>query len=356
MPLKHVAIQTDVETHYVDHLGVLCAILGVPFLFTDDDQYEIARKYYPGLKAELVDWMEVTPEPLMKNYDVILSSYCWDRQLFEEAFEMCQEAPRKKMRSIYCPHGNSDKGEAEDHEQLLNADAVLIYGQHMMNLLKELNVWQRLGKYALTGNYRNSYYLRHQKFYDQLVNEEILSYFPEKKKILLYSPTWNTDFFTTHVHVLENIPEHLNVIVKVHPRLMQDHLGMMLCILERYKERKNILFLTDFPLIFPLLSQVDIYVGDVSSIGYDFLAFNRPMFFLNSYPHEPNAKRCFFLYQCGVELFPSDYHRLYSIIDHHLSCDNASLQARRQHMYHYAFGPEKSFHQIRKDVFSLSNL
>lgn len=347
-----VAIQSDLESHYIDHLGVLAAIVGIPFLLTDEEQYVIAKKYYPGLQARLVDWPEISPEAIVNSFDAIFTSHSWDPQFFEAALEHCQDG--KKPRLIFCPHGNSDKDDGKGSLDLyLHHDGVLIYGQHMIDFLKETHVWDRLNRYVVTGNYRYSYYRQHQEFYRSIVHQEVLSHFSERKQVLLYSPTWNQDFFTTHFHVLENVPEQYNVIVKVHPRMMHEHLGMMLRVLERYRDKTNILILVDFPLIFPLLEHVDVYVGDMSSIGYDFLAFNRPMFFLNSFPDHPNPKRCFFLYQCGVELLPSDYNRLYSIIEQHLSVSRPELALKRQEIYHYAFGNQRPLDQLRKEILEL---
>lgn len=43
---------------------------------------------------------------------------------------------------------------------------------------------------------------------------------------------------------------------------------------------EGIQFIEDFPPIYPLLAQMDLYIGDMSSIGYDFLSFKRPMILL----------------------------------------------------------------------------
>src|SRR5438105_1920604 len=53
--------------------------------------------------------------------------------------------------------------------------------------------------------------------------------------------------------------------------------------------KHNLLFITDFPLIYPLLAKTDIYLGDVSSIGYDFLFFQKPMFFFNPFSSKKSS-------------------------------------------------------------------
>jgi hypothetical protein len=334
---------------------VLCAIAGIPHLFGDEEPYEIAKKYYPGIDAKLVDRSELSPRALLENYDHFYVSQCWDRESTQELFQSVFPDRQIELRSVYCPHGNSDKTEPDGGLNCyLNHDVLLVYGQHMVDLLKETKVWDALKKKVITGNFRYSYYKKHQAFYDRIVQEEVLSRFADNgNQTLLYAPTWSADFFTAAAHVLDNLPSHYNIIVKIHHRLMHDHLGAMIRMMGYYENRPNILFLEDFPPVYPLLSHVDIFIGDVSSIGYDFLAFNRPMFFMRISPNSPNPEREFLLYRCGIELQPEQYPQLYEIMEAHLQSDQTKWQEERRKMYEYAFGQERPWDELSQELHSV---
>ena len=59
----------------------------------------------------------------------------------------------------------------------------------------------------------------------------------------------------------------------------------------------------------------------MSSVGYDFLPFDKPMFFLNKQKRDPGLDRGLFLFRCGVEVLPEKFGELYSLIDKNLATD-----------------------------------
>ncbi|MDR3624408.1 MAG: CDP-glycerol glycerophosphotransferase family protein [Chlamydiales bacterium] len=341
-------LHLDEGIHQVDHLGPLCAGLGVPILLTDPFQSDLSKKYYPDLDVRLVDREAFLPENLSKTSDILLLSNFLKKTDFQALFQ----SSGKKMRSIYCPHGNSDKGSTYYWmEHFAHEDCVLLYGERMIDFLKEKNVFDSIENYVITGNYRLLYYLKHQEFYAKIVQDEVAIKLNPKKKTILYAPTWNqedTSFFTAFSYVLDGLPEEYNLVVKLHPGLLIHHLGTVLRMVSKYQGRKNILFLDDFPPIYPVLDFVDIYIGDMSSIGYDFLYFNKPMYFLHNQIEA--SKYPFYLYQAGVVISSHEYVSLYSTIENTLSFDAHVFSEKRRAMYAYTFGNLKSFEDIRKDI------
>src|SRR5207244_888854 len=97
--------------------------------------------------------------------------------------------------------------------------------------------------------------------------------------------------------------------IKLHPNLVEKNKIEVQKLIWQYEKKKNIQFLLDFSPIYPLLNFVDLYIGDASSIGYDFLSFDKPMFFLNQ------NKLSTYLFQCGIVIAPEKYSDIYSIID-----------------------------------------
>ena len=141
-----------------------------------------------------------------------------------------------------------------------------------------------------------TFYQKYQSFYDALV---------PKKPFLLYAPTWqdseqSTSYFDALPHLLA-LPETLTLVIKPHP-----HLPLVPI------DRPNTRLLIDFPPIYPLLNNLDAYIGDMSSIGYDCLAFDKPMFFLNQ-----NDRKGLYLFNCGVEIKKSQYAEIASLLQNH---------------------------------------
>jgi CDP-glycerol glycerophosphotransferase (TagB/SpsB family) len=355
---KALGVNPQTQIHYIDHLAVVCILMGIPLLFLDDLDYTCGQKYYPGLKSIKLDYQEFSPEFLIQNYDVCFFSDLWDRQTFHEKFSILEKKYQKILRHVHVPHGFSDK--AFYIQKCINEDIVLVYGQNMIDMLKETGVYEYLPYPVMSGNYRYAYFKEHRAFYDKIVQEEVLSKFDQKRPLILYAPTWldveeSTTFFDSYQHILGTLPSSYNLIVKLHPRLELDDTGKYYHIVGKYEKKPNILFLKDFPLVYPLLAHTDIYLGDMSSVGYDFLPFNRPMFFLNKNQRNSKTDRGLFLFRCGVEVLPPHFKDLYTFMEKHLEGDGERLGKIRQEVYDYTFLPDRPFKEIRADIIKAYN-
>jgi hypothetical protein len=342
--VKSVAILTGWNTH-LDHLGVLCSILQIPLLITEENIYHLAKKYYPDLNSILCDPCDLTLEYLANTYDVIFETGKFWAQDLTSSLELFYQ---KKMRFVFCPHGNSDKGHSI--EELISQDISLVYGDHLLNLLKHNSSLQKIRNIVRTGNYRLPYYLRHKTFYDALAEKEIFSHFTQTKPIVLYAPTWSnkenpSSFFPAIETLIEQLASDFNLLIKLHPILMQRHLAHVIALISRYENCPSALFLPDFPPIYPLLDKTAVYIGDYSSIGYDFLAYDKPLFFLPSQKCAQGYESP--LFQCGTSLFPEELPRIKQKI---LESFPDPYSAIRQKTYRYAFGEEKSFEELRADI------
>lgn len=355
---KGVGVNPSANTHYTDHLAPICTVMGIPLLFIDDLDYELGKKYYPGLNADKIDYDAFDPEYLIANYDVLFMSDLWDRKAFREKYFHLEMKYQKRLRNVHCPHGFSDKGFYL--KKSANEDITLIYGQNMLDQLKYYQSFDNLNAYVISGNYRYTYYKKHKKFYDKLIQEEILSQFSEKRPTILYAPTWldleeSTTFFDASKYIIDALPQKYNLIVKLHPRLELDDTVKYYQIVGRHQGKNNILFLKDFPLVYPLLAYSDIYIGDMSSVGYDFLAFNKPMFFLNKQKRDSKTDRGLYIFRCGTEVTPEQYPKLYQIIEENLPTDKERFEAIRNEVYTYTFGPEKPFPELKQEIIAAYN-
>jgi teichoic acid glycerol-phosphate primase len=336
--------------HHLDHLAPLCSFLQIPLVVTEEKLYRLGKRYYPNLDIILFDYLAIA-DYLVSHFDIIL--YSMPRDLFDEVFFLSQQLLQKRVHAIWCPHGNSDKGESIFYMEALKKEvAALVYGKQMIEFFKRKGVYDQLRGSVITGNFRREYYLENRAFYDQISEEEIVRKLPPADKTLLYAPTWrdyeqSTSFFEAGNPLIETLPQGHNLIIKLHPNLAQQEEFVIEEFIRKYEEKENVLFLLEFTPIYSLLNLVDLYIGDMSSIGYDFLCFNKPMFFLNQ------NLRDSYLFRCGVEIRPEDYGRIHEKIAHYFQYELRDFSSIRKEVQEYAFGHPKPLKTLKSEILHL---
>lgn len=345
--MRSVAIITGPETH-LDHLGVLSSVLNIPLIVTEKKTFDCARQFYPDLHAQLFDLSELSIEFLACHYDVIFQTgKFWAAELrpfMELLFH-------KKMRFVFCPHGNSDKGHSLQHH--VEQDVSLVYGDHLHHLLKQTGAAQKIGHIVRTGNYRYPYYLRHRFFYDALAEAMVFSRFKAQKPILLYAPTWEdqenpTSFFSSTETLIEQLSPSFNIVIKLHPLLIDDRPAQVFQMMAHYEHHPSLIILDDFPPIYPLLNRCHLYLGDYSSIGYDFLIFDRPLYFLNPKKLSSSSP----LHSCGLELPENLGGHWKQFFTQTLEFNQHHYSPQRKKIYSYAFGEELDPNTLKSNIFS----
>lgn len=327
---------------HIDHLVPLCQILEIPLLVTDPLVKEIIDLYYPPMEVQIATPPDYCLDDALEGYDFFV--YAEHFRKGNGAFHFVEYATRRRARSVYTLHGNSDKWrDIFWIERLLEEDVVLLYGPQMVDYLYEKGAARPVIRCA---NYRLAYYQKHAPFLDAKLS------LPQGKPTILYAPTWASpsrftemrfdfsSYFEAHRYLFENVPEKFQLIVKLHP-----HMSFLApeMIEEVKKTYPHLWFLEDSPLIYPLLNRIDIYLGDHSSIGYDFLHFNRPLFFLNN--RQPT-----YLHRCGVSIEEKAYPDAYEIIEENLATDQERFGEIRKEAYEYAFGRELPLEHLKQEV------
>ncbi len=342
-PLRCAALNTGPDTHLLDHIAPLADLMQMPLITTEEKNFELARLYYPQVKTESIPDLEYRLGSLAERFDVLFECKYWLphlKALFRQLY-------RKEMQLVFCPHGQSDKGfKAPLLAPYAQQDAVLIYGDLLIEMLKRLGVWPSISRYALVGQYRLAFYLKYQSFYDDLAETQVFSRLNKNNPTLLYAPTWRdadqaTSFFNCGASVISQLPKDWNLIVKLHPLLEQRDPAQFYRIAALADRKQNAVLLTDFPPVYPILARCDAYLGDFSSVGYDFLYFQRPLFFLPSDLSFP-----FGLRSCGKVVDPIN---LYTSFDRTLP---HSLQKKQAELYRFAF-PEIKPEEIRQNIFKM---
>lgn len=342
--MRPIAILTGPDTH-LDHLGVLSSVLEIPLIVTEEKNLHLSQEFYPDLGAQLVGLEELSLEYLAHNYDVIFET---GKFFAVQTKPFIQLLHGKQMRFVFCPHGNSDKGHSlKDH---VEQDISLVYGDHLHDLLKQTGAAEKIHHIVKTGNYRYAYYLQHRSFFDALAEKKVFCHFKEKKPVILYAPTWSnqenpTSFFTQIDRLIEELSPSYNLLIKLHPFLIEDHPAHLCYVMARYEQHPSAFFLVDFPPIYPLLSRCALYLGDYSSIGYDFLAFDKPLYFLNPKKSLSISP----LHSCGLEI-PMGNENLNQFLSLTLNDSITRFSEQRNKIYNYAFEKNRGSKQTKKDI------
>jgi CDP-glycerol glycerophosphotransferase (TagB/SpsB family) len=337
--MKGIGILPELRISYIDHLVPLCQLLQFPILVTEPWIQELIELYYPPMEIILADSDDYCLDAYLEGYNFFV--YVDFFRKTGAAFEFGDYITHQKARSLFSFHGNSDKNwDIFWIERLLDEDLLLLYGPQQARWLEKKEVRK---SHLLAGNYRLEFYRQHEAFFDARLP------FEKRRKILLYAPTWSSpqrkselsfyysSFFEKHCSLFRAPPSEIQLIVKLHPhqlRLMRNEIEAL------QKSYPHIYFLDDFPLIYPLLKEVDFYLGDYSSIGYDFLAFDRPLFFFELERPSPLA-------QAGRVIKEEELPLIYEII---LSEKGEARSGVRQGLYAEAFGEKKALQLLKREI------
>ena len=341
MQKRAVAILTGPDT-YLDHLGVICYLMEIPLLITEEDTYQAALTFYPFIQVIKKEIGELSYDFLATNFDVIFES---GRFWVTELESVLSHVYKKNMRFVYCPHGNSDKG----HSFLIhmNQDISLFYGQHMLDLLTKTGAKTNIRALVRTGNCRLQLYKKHKEFYQSLARTRIQSKLIQGRPTVLYAPTWQdgenpSSFFSQTGRVIKDLQEEYNVLIKMHPFLEEQHPAHTYQILGLYEQVEGVCFIQKYPAIYSLLEICDLYIGDYSSIGYDFLYFDRPLYF---FAEEGNASCNTLIHTKGL-VIPSGV-KINQFIQETIE---ENKKKNRKELYEHAFGEEKDFLELRREL------
>lgn len=332
------ALNTSPETLFLDHISPLASLLQIPLIVKEEENVLLTSKYYP--EVEMRHWpdLEFRFRELAAEFDALLECNYWWPQT-KQAFRSLWQ---KEMQLIFCPHGQSDKGYgAPSLAPYAFQEAVLLYGDLLKEMLVELKLWNETS-HAFIGNFRFLYYQKHRARLDATAEAEIFSHLPSSNRTLLYAPTWKDDdqsstYFEFGERVVRETPSNWNLIVKIHPLLPQKDPSLFYRLSLEREKKQNVLIVDQFPFIYPILSKIDAYLGDYSSVGYDALVFEKPMFFLKrSHILSPR------LHSCGTLLNPLE--PLFQSIERHLPKAHSFLPLQRA-LLQKAFAPVKDVRQ-----------
>ena len=351
---------------FIDHLAPLCSILNIPILSSNVQTKFLFQNYYPDTHFLLKKW---SLSYLLENFSTVLYSFVPIPSFRTMILEEQKKNPGESIwfnpiKFVYHFHGCSDKGynstwiEPDGHFKDL--DLLLLYGKRMRAILEDKQLLQLPKETAYVGNYRYIYYQKHRKFFDERVEKDIFSRFTRNKPILFYAPTWedhenSSSFFHIPINQFRKLAHNFNLVIKLHPNMTYKINGYdpskVLKRIEQISKIPHVLMLPFYPLIYPLLNRSDIFLFDYSSVGYDSLVFNKPLFFINSNQRKLNNKDSL-LFKCGTVIDTTNLDKLHSIIEKASpTVQNRHLSFQKQ-IVQFAFGEEQTYEKLKKTLFS----
>lgn len=335
MTLSFAGIIYSSPAHHYDHIASLCLFLDIPLVVTDEETERFLQEIYPSLIIYCFDYLTLGHE-VVSRFNVLLS--CHPRPYLEKMFSFSEELLNKKCTTFFIPHGNSDKGhQSKLMEGIQYEKLVGVYGKKMIEFFAEKGVLTHLFGTVHLGNYREKIYATFKPHFQKILQKQIT--LPAGKRVILFTPTWEDDeqscsLFSIIDTLLEKKPDDVALIVKPHPNTFLMKGAEMERLQGKIDRMDDVFFIRDFPPIYALLDIANVYLGDMSSIGYDFLTYNRPMFFLNPNKRDHRSDRGLQLMRCGEVIYPENYDAIYEIMEH----PQTELKKVRHEMYTYTFG------------------
>lgn len=169
--------------------------------------------------------------------------------------------------------------------------------------------------------------------------------FDNGRKTLIYCPTWrkggisSVERFLDEPAVAAGLARRHNLVVKPHPNIFnpdRPHFDRSIVARLEDLERFPGVRLVRSGNVMPWYAQADLFIGDVSAAGYEWLYFNKPMVFLNPRPAElrPTADPhgLTFLWRCGEVC--DEAARLGAVVEAALAADRYA--AAREAALHYS--------------------
>jgi hypothetical protein len=337
--------------HHLDHLVPLCEFFNMPLVMFNDRLADIVDRLYPPKVNTIIKTLsqpfrlddELSLRGLseaLAEFDIVFCSHLYSRSTLKQLFT---RSGNRAARVVFCPHGFSEKKQTWAAGAALQ-DTVLVYGTSTLDQLADFGVIQDLSRCVITGNYRQSFYDDNTDFYAQWVASSQLSKLNPARKTILYAPTWDdrvgsSSLQNTMFPILTQISKTYNLIIKAHPHC-ESKLAKIFGDLGTSSE--SIYLLSNTPITFPIMELADVYMGDMSSLAYDFLSFDRPMLFLNQAAGSSSDPADSLLFRCGPTIAPGEYGRIHELLEQELTTDESIYAGRRKSLYDYVYASGKS--------------
>jgi hypothetical protein len=289
--LYHTAVTAMKLSRYLDNAEILC-------LSTTKDQTNVLKKiksFNPDSTAQIIE----LPQPFRFKYlNIKKKKYPYVRSMVKKAkkilnsadiivttshgtYNMFHHYKIENPSYIYQYHGMGDRKYGFD-PRLSKYDIIMVGGEYHYNRL----IKEKIGtpeKVKIVGYPKFDFPIETEKIRNEL--------FKNDKPIVLYAPHWQpklTSYKKFAVQILEFFSKNKNYNLIFAPHILLSHWKVRMGYNTNLKhyETDNIIidFGSDYTTNGTYLKISDIYMGDVSSMVYEFIARKpRPCLFFNAH-------------------------------------------------------------------------
>lgn len=301
--------------------GIIYTDSKATFHFIKEDHPKLHVKYYKTIK-EIKKSMETLGIKIILYPDFHIRFF--------------KEMPGVKHIQVF--HGTSDKV-YDFQKAVLEYDLFFIPGQesydrYNKNGLLKKHTGVLIGYPKLDRVFQGNF--------NQKSELKKLNLDPENPTVL-YAPTWvdkayNSSWKKFKPQFSKDIPENLNLIIKLHPNLTRYRNDEVKKFEKSLIDRKNTRIFDCLPDIVPLMTASDLLIGDISAVTREYLAFKKPFVFIINKPKWLWAKKKKKLWECG-ELI-TDPNKLWPAVERALSNPNKYLPAIEKHFRYTFYKPD----------------
>jgi len=248
-------------------------------LYTDSEtSFRIIRRDFPLTRVHLLPNLAEIIDNMKKDGIRVLILQDFHYKKFIKLRE-------DGVKFVQIFHGTSDKTYNLNRENV-KYDLVCLAGRGMLEDFNRKGL-NKDGNCVITGNLKADRIFK--KTYNRDAEVKRLGLDP-KNKTALYAPTWmdgmgNSSFRKFGLKMPDYFPGEYQLIIKLHPNLHTYQQALVNRLKKNIQNKKNILLLEQSDMIYdivPIMAASDLLITDVSGVSYEYIAFFRPMIFLNN--------------------------------------------------------------------------
>jgi len=268
----------DSSIHQIGYITEVLKLLDGNLYTNFQSSYEIIKEDYPWISIKYFNSIPDIIEEMIKDKTKILILQDFHYSKFSKLREC-------GVKFVQIFHGTSDKSYNTNRE-ILKYDLVCLSGSKMLKDFEDKGL-NKNNNCIITGNPKadtifNDVYNRDQEMKKLKLDPNI--------KNVLYAPTWmdgmgNSSFKKFGLKLPDYFPSEYQLTIKLHPNIYLYKKKLVKALKEKIKNKKNILLLENKKEIYdivPIMAASDLLITDVSGVSHEYIAFLRPMIFLNN--------------------------------------------------------------------------
>ena len=273
------AFYIDTSIHQIGYIAGLLRKLDGSVIYTDSDvSLKIIKNDFSNISVKFFSSLKEITEAIRSDRIKVLIL----QDFHYKKFRTLRDTGIKFVQIF---HGTSDKT-YNTNKEIVNYDLVCLSGSKMLQDMEKKGL-NKNKNCIITGNLKAD--MVFNKIYERDNEIEKLGLDPGKKNVL-YAPTWidgmgNSSFKKFGLFLHDHFPDGYQLTIKLHPNIYMYNKTLVEKLKENIKANKNILLLEESMKIYeiiPVMAASDALMTDISGVSHEYIAFLRPMIFLNN--------------------------------------------------------------------------